>query len=526
MERPPHLAPLSEEERVVHFLSRFTLGPTPALVQQVGEMGIEKWLDAQLASGREGPRTGGEERRWESLESLAMTNREVLDNYVLRVNDSMTEEERKQRRRLRGVPARELRDSVLLRGVYSGAHVHEVLADFFRNHFCVAVDKGRVRYFASEYEREVLRPGAIGALGPFREFLGATAKHPAMLEYLDNHVSRRPPTKAELKKIELKVRAATKSKEQGKEASDIAAQRGLNENYARELLELHTLGVDNYYTQDDVENVALALTGWSIQDKDAEPVTFLFRPEMHSTEDKKVLRKVIHKDRKEGVNEGEEMLDILARHRGTAHFIAWKLCRHFVNDDPDEKMVERIAKVFSHSKGDLPLVYRAIVADDEFFAPRNYRAKFKRPFEFVTSALRATGADVQGCRGLHRALKAMNEDVYLCDDPTGYYDQAEAWLDPGAFALRWKFARDLISGRIEDVSIPEELWSDVGSSDTEDWIDNLSRRVLPGGVGARTRSVLDGMARRYFETHFRLQPQELCIDVLGVILGSPEFQEQ
>ncbi len=517
--RREDLPPLTERQRVVHFLRRFSPGCTPELMSEVSGVGIEEWLDRQLADRVE-PAVELD-RRLASLGSIDLSSAEVFRRYVKPITPDASPEERRARNKLRNIPSREVRDGVLYHAVYGPNHVREVASDFFRNHFCVAVDKGAVKYFATEYEREVIREGSFGS---FRHILGASAKHPAMLTYLDNEVSRRPPTKAELKAIEIRRRLETDSKEQGQEASDIAAQRGLNENYARELLELHTLGVDNYYTQSDVEEVARALTGWTIEKGGNEPMRFKFHPDMHCGDNKQVLHKMIRRDWKDPQAEGEQVLDLLAEHRGTADFIAWKLCRFFVRDDPPEGIVKRVAAVFRKTDGDLCATYRAIAADSEFFAPEHYGAKFKRPFEFVVSALRATRADIQHCAGLHKALAAMNENLYLCKDPTGYYDQAEAWLDPGALAVRWKFAKDLVAGKIEGVRVPRAMY--VGLEDArEEYLKlELVRRVLPAGVSARTSRVLSTMIAEHSRSKESLRKAVPAL--LGVILASPDFQEQ
>ena len=512
------LPQLTEQERVLHFLRRFSLGPTPALLEEVGAKGIRPWLDEQI----EDQLQPGEAllARLAELTTLELSNREIVDQYLKPVPDKATPEERAELARLRKLPAEDLRTSVIYQAVYQPNQVREVAADFFRNHFCVAVDKGVVAQLAVGYERDVIRSRVFGS---FRDILGASAKHPAMLVYLDNAHSRRQPTKAELKEIEMNERLRTKSKELGLEASGIAAQRGLNENYARELLELHTLGVDNYYTQQDVEEVARALTGWTIQSDALQPLDFLFRSAMHCDGDKKILRQVIGESWKDPQSEGERVLDLLAGHKGTADFIAWKLSRHFVRDDPSPKLVDRIASVFHESEGDLPSLYRAIVDDPEFFAPENYGAKFKRPFEFVVSALRVTGAEIEGCNAVLGALRGMDEDLYTCKDPTGYYDQAEAWLDPGALAARWKFASDLALGRVGKVRIPDAFYAELEGAEPRALREELQHRVLPGGVGPRTSAALDEVVAKRPEGS---KPRRLANTLLGVMLGSPEFQEQ
>jgi uncharacterized protein (DUF1800 family) len=516
---PRGTAPLTDEQRVLHFLRRFTLGPTPASIAEVGAKGIRAWLDQQIAGEVEAD--AALRARLADMRTWGLSSGELVADFAPPIPDTATGEERAELARLRTIPPLELRTAVLLQAVHDPNQVREAAADFFRNHFCVAIDKGLVAQLATSYERDVIRARVFGS---FRAMLGASAKHPAMLVYLDNVISRRPPTKAELKEIEMDERLRTKSRDLGLAARSIAAQRGLNENYARELLELHTLGADNYYTQADVEEVARALTGWTIESDASLPLDFRFRNELHCSGDKRVLRTVIGESWKDPVSEGERVLDLLAEHKGTADFMAWKLCRHFVRDDPPGGMVARVAAVFRREKGDLPALYRAIVDDEEFFAPENFGAKFKRPFEFVVSALRVTGAEIESCTGLLGALKGMDEDLYDCKDPTGYYDQAEAWLDTGALAARWKFARELAEGRLAGVAVPASFYAGLEQATPGALKDELLRRVLPGGVGARTAAALAAVAGgpgRARASRARLAPT-----LLGVMLGSPEFQEQ
>jgi uncharacterized protein (DUF1800 family) len=514
---------LTQTQKVHHFLNRFSLGATPALMRDVERKGIDFWFDAHLAGVvRENPFLV---RRLDAFSSLKMSSREIVEEFAPPLPANATLKDRQERNRLRNIPRNELRDATVLRAVYSSQQVHEAAVDFFRNHFCVAVDKGRVRYYATEYEREVIRRRVFGRFG---NMLHASAKHPAMLVYLDNVVSRRPATKAELKVIELRVRAKTKSKDAGKEASEIASQRGLNENYARELLELHTLGVDNYYTQRDVENVAAALTGWTVSGGKENAHVFEFRNAMHVQGNKHVLGRTLAREKKSPVEEGERVLDMLVEHKGAARFLSWKLCRWFVNDDPSDDMVTRIAEVFRSSKGDLSTVYRAIVKDPAFFKAANYRTKLKRPYEFVVSALRATGADIHRCNGIHRALRDMSEDLFLCKDPTGYYDQAEAWQDPGAFAVRWKFAHDLARNKLPGVFVPMALYRGLVDRPVEQWNDVLAERLLPVPLDRSTSRAIDRvLAGHAFAASTPAdRVTELAPMIVALILGSPDFQQQ
>ncbi len=434
-----------------------------------------------------------------------------------------TPKEIRARNRLRNIPVGELKNSVLYRSILGKRQVQEVMADFWRNHFNIEAKKGSCRYLIVTWERDVIRKGVFSDFG---DFLMSTAKHPAMLVYLDNYISRKPLSKQELKAVARKVRQKTKSRKKGEDAADIAKQRGLNENYARELLELHTLGVDNYYKQKDVIEVAKALTGWGITTNRDKYVGFTFHGGLHASGDKVVLRKRIREQKKKPVREGEMVVERLARHRGTSEFIAWKLCRFLVDDNPPPAMVRRVAAAFQRAKGNLPEVYRAILHDPDFFDSKHFQSKFKRPFEFLVSTIRVTGAEIRSPRGLVASLTSMSEPLYDCVDPTGYYDQAEAWNDPGVMALRWKFAMDFVRGKIKGVSIPKSFYADLRPDLPQVWKDQLAKKVLPAGLSERTSEAMDRKIREYIENNPLPEIKQLAPLILGMLLGAPEFQRQ
>ena len=520
----PAPQPLSETERIVHLLQRFAFGPTPAAIDEVRAVGIDAWMEARLApTFQESGKLTALLARFETLDldcaALAARMREQP-----RGDTPKARAELNQRR---NQPARELRQAVLLRAVYANNQLQETVADFFRNHFNICLEKDQIRTIATDWERTALRANLFG---DFHTLLSATAKHPAMLLYLDNHLSRRPPSEQELREIERNTRRRTGSRERGEEAAEIARQRGLNENYARELLELHTLGVDNYYTQRDVIEVAKVLTGWTVGLRGGSG-GFAFRADMHCTGDKTVLGRTIEADRKAPLAEGEAVLRLLADHPGTARFLAWKLCRHFVTDAPSDALVERIAKAFRKADGDLPTVYRALVADPEFFARANYASKFKRPFEFLVSALRVTEAQIEnaGPRGesLARYFGELCEPLYACDDPTGYYDHADAWCDPGAMAVRWRFATDLAEDRIRGVRMDAAaVFADLDPAVPTGWIEPLVARITPGGIGRTTRAALEKVVLAHQPGDRRADPRRLWRGLVAILLGSPEFQRQ
>lgn len=517
--------PLSERERIHHALSRFTFGMTPELMAHVEKIGLPAWLKEQLAAKADEPQVLQDHLA--KLEALDLSNQAILKNYNLRgpsLSNRLTAEERKEFervQRMREVPRQQLRDAVLLRAVYSRNQLLQVASDYWRNHFNVDVEKGNVRYFGLTYERDVIQ---AEALGTFAAMLNKQARHPAMLVYLDNFVSRATP-RQELMQAGREALAKSRDYAVALQAIDIARMRGLNENYGRELMELHTLGVDNFYNQDDVIRVAEALTGWTIQQDPSRPIEFTFRADMHASEPRLILKQKIPAFPNEPEKEGQAVLDLLARHRGTAKFICYKLCRYFVNDHPDQSMVDRVARVFRQgNKTDLKATYQAIVNDDEFYAPHNYQAKFKRPFEFVVSALRITQCEISSTEDIHRILEAMSEPLYRCEDPTGYYDQADAWRDPGVMAPRWQFGMGLGMGWIRGVRIPDSFWEGLEPNNPVQWKQELTKRILPGGCTEKTSEALDKIVEKY--AAYNPKPEQLGRYIVGILLGSPEFQRQ
>lgn len=509
---PPDVGELTTTERIHHVLNRFSFGAAPGQVDEIRQTGLEGWFEAQLGElDEESEALTGQLAK---LGSLSLTNQQILRQYR---GDGQTNS------RLRSVPRQELKDAVLLRSVYGANRLLEVASDFFRNHLNVDVNKNSVRYFATEYEREVIRRHALGKFG---DMVMSSARHPAMLVYLDNALSRRPKSDQELRQIERRVKRSTGSKSRALESVEIAKQRGLNENYARELLELHTLGVDNHYTQKDIIEMARALTGWTVQNDSSRPVTFQFRPDMHVHGDRRVLKGVIEKDQDNPVTEGERAIQRVLKHPGTADFLSFKLCRYFVSDRPSEKTVDRVSDVFRDTRGELGTVYRSIFADPEFFSRSSYLSKFKRPFEFVVSALRVTGARVTETRRLHDVLRSLSEPIYECEDPTGYHDQAEAWNDPGVMAGRWRFAMDLVRGKLRGVRIPATFYDGLHAPIPMAWKNQLAPRVLACRMSRRTSDAVDEIVRRHLDADKGAEVHRLAPLVLGMLLGSPEFQRQ
>jgi uncharacterized protein (DUF1800 family) len=343
------------------------------------------------------------------------------------------------------VLVRDLEEGKLLRAVYSNRQLEEVLTDFWYNHFNVFLDKGADRYLVTEYERDVIRPHV---LGKFRDLLEATAKSPAMLFYLDNWQSvspNLPPFRAPANR----------------------PRRGLNENYGRELMELHTLGVDGGYTQKDVTEVARCFTGWTIN-RPQLGGGFAFNRRLHDEGEKTVLGVRIPAGG--GIGDGEKVLDILAHHPSTAHFLSKELAERFVADDPPEPLVNRMAQVFLKTGGDLRAVMKTMLDSKEFWSQGAYRNKIKSPLELVASAVRAVNGEVDFAFPLANQVAQLGQPLYRKVEPTGYSNVSREWLNSAGLLARMNFALQIANGRMPGVKIettngepPAELAASLGS---------------------------------------------------------------
>ena len=519
---PADVAAQQERAVVEHVLSRMTFGPTPGQVEAVLAEGWQAWARRQLQPGMidDGAVKAHVAETWPTLR---MSPTEVLLRYrPPYAENPPTLEMIRERQRLEGKLRAQLPSSVLYRAVYSERQFNEVICEFWRNHFNVNQMKDDVGMFANSYEEGVIRAHAFGK---FENMLAASAKHPAMLIYLDNYVSQAPLSEGEERKLE---RLAGRDSRAGRA---LARHRGLNENYARELLELHTFGVDKGYTQRDVTELARVLTGWTIGWTDKygrlvdgpgkyEPgeVTygFHFRKDVHDADEKVLLGRPFGRRGYEG--DGDLVLHGLGTHANTAYFISKKLCRHFVNDNPPEPLVRRVAGVFMQTGGDLPRVYAAVILSPEFIDEANRRAKFKTPMEFVVSTLRATGAEIEYDRETLHAIGRMGQPIYRQEDPTGYADAAEAWLDPGVLVYRWSYALKLAAGKVEGVDLDADALglNELKGKSPEAMLAALEPRIVPAGLSVRTRSAVLTELKRDADAKL----------ALGLLLGSPEFQQQ
>ena len=467
------MALLSEDQRFIHFLNRTSFGPTLEDVQRVNRLGISSYLDEQLDPETiPDPRV---EEKLAALKTIRLSSRELLDLYP----PPRLAPQQGAMAQMQGPRTIifELQLARLLRAVYSRRQLYEVMVDFWSNHFNVFSGKGADRWLTTSYDRDTIRPNALGR---FRDLLLATAKSPAMLFYLDNWLSISP-----------NASVATRPPNN--------RNRGINENYARELMELHTLGVDGGYTQKDVQEVARCFTGWTIQRPRSE-AEFLFNPRLHDNGAKTVLGTAIPAGG--GMDDGLKVIDLLARHPYTARFVATKLARRFVADDPPPALVSAAAEAFRRSDGDIRVVVRTIIDSPQFFASEFYRGKVKKPLEFVASALRIAGADTRITPALLRYLARMGEPLFLAQAPTGYADTANTWVSPDMLLTRINFATDLAANKLPGSRLRSEMANNP---------QGLARLIAPEGLSPATQAAV---------------AEAKANDAVALLLAAPEFQRR
>lgn len=560
---------LTEDQKIMHVLNRLGFGARPGDVQKVKAMGIQKYIDSQLDPSKIDDSVA--ENKVKRLEIFDMSTADVFAKYpnpgalLRRLDDAdkkkqpqqqpadvaeMTDAERSERQQklqeyykeYNLKPAGQLMPQIVsnrvLRAVYSERQLQEVMVDFWQNHFNVFSGKGAVRWLIPSYERDVIRKNA---LGNFKDLVIGTAESPAMLFYLDNFESVAPNVNTPARpqgplqqamqtgKLTPQQRERIK-KNQGLTDAELdqriknaqananrvqqRAKRGLNENYARELMELHTLGVDGGYTQKDIVEVARAFTGWTIADprgyrsaaaddiegKDnkqlqriqrlagvpdnIESGQFYFNERDHDKGVKTVLGQKIDEG---GMKDGLKVIDILVNSDATAKFIARKLAVKFVSDNPSKELVDRVATAFHRSGGDIKTTLRAIFNDKEFFAPENYRAKIKTPFELAVSSIRAIGADTNSSPAFIAMLNKLGEVPYGYQAPTGYPDMAEDWVNTGALLERLNFAVAVASNRIPGTVVNLKGFE---AADRGKILDRAVSQILDGDISPATRSSL------------------------------------
>jgi len=593
---------LSEDEAILHALNRLGFGPRPGDVDGVKQMGLQQWIEKQLnpdkiddsalqarlerfptlsmsasklldefpqpkqaakqaGLSREEYQKQREERR-KAQESAQMQdgdkpNTDANDRTVNPDDNGKSAQAGGSKRQGFGggdpnnppmrleearTPQRiiaELSMAKMTRAVYSERQLYEEMVDFWFNHFNVFAGKGADRWLLTSYERDVIRPHAMGK---FKDLLYATAKSPAMLFYLDNWLSADPKAfermQQELAQRRQRFygmygmgdpfgfgRLGRRPRPQGQQNKQ-KRERGLNENYARELMELHTLGVDGGYTQQDVIEVARCFTGWTMRAPRRDP-EFYFDDRLHDPGTKMVLGHKIHAG---GMKDAEEVLDILVHHPSTAKFISTKLARHFVSDNPPPALVDRMAKRFLETDGDIRAVLHTMISSPEFWSREAYRAKIKKPFELVASAARAVRADVDVPLPLVMWTARIGEPLYQCQPPTGYSDKAETWVNTGALLNRLNFSLALAGNRMRGTRV--DVASLLGADAATDPRASLERAIqvlLTNQASPQTRSTLEKQLSDPQVLQAKLDDPVKQVDVsmiAGLVLGAPEFQRR
>jgi uncharacterized protein (DUF1800 family) len=422
----------------------------------------------------------------------------------------------------------ELAMAKVTRAIYSERQLQQIMDDFWFNHFNVFAGKGEDRYYLTSYERDVIQPHT---LGKFKDLVEGTAKSPAMLFYLDNFLSA-DPNAAQRLAAERAMRQQMRNGRFGMPPRPVNPQqakkneRGLNENYGRELMELHTLGVDGGYTQKDVTEVARCFTGWTI-DKPREYADFKFDEKVHDPNPKIVLGKKIHAG---GMKDGEQVIDMLVRHPSTAKFISTKLARRFVSDTPPPALVARMAQTFQSSDGDIRAVMHTMIWSPEFWSREAYRSKIKTPYELVVSAVRALGTDVGTPMPLVQWVNRIGEPLYQCQPPTGYADKADAWVNTGALLNRLNFSLTLAGNKIRGSrSDVNSLLGIDSAAEPKSALERTVQVFLGGQAGPTTVETLEKQLDNPQVVQAKLDDPVKQVDlgvVTGLVLGAPEFQRR
>jgi len=572
---------LPADQQIIQALSRLTFGPKPGDALKVRAIGLDNWIDQQLHP----------EKIDDSAIEQFVAKYSVLhqDQNALLQQYAQQQRERQQVRRERADSTRvmsaadsmamrqqlqqqfnltrqvvtQLQSSRVARAVASDRQLQEVMTDFWENHFNIYAQKGGPEpYYLTDFDENVIRPHA---LGKFRDLLEAVAKSPAMLFYLDNARSMADSTRPTLaarngggfRVMPMRrggvggalgaMRAAQQMQRQQQQRQ--RQRQGLNENYGRELLELHTLGVDGGYTQQDVINVARAFTGWTIQPP-AQGGGFVFRPQAHDAGDKIVLGHKLAAGR--GMDDAEDVLDILAKSPATAHFISFKLARRFVSDSPSKALVDHAAQVYLKTDGDIREVMRAIITSPEFFSQQAFHSKVKTPFEVVVSAMRSLNAAPDSTPRSAQVIAFLGQPIFGHQAPNGWPETSDAWMNTGAILNRINFGMAAAAGRLPGADIRALPALDtLRSAPREKQVDAVVATILNGMVSPDTRAVLlsgehpmlangagtsamqdiaragaaGGRRAALQGRGFANVPQLTGLpQIVGLALGSPEFQ--
>jgi uncharacterized protein (DUF1800 family) len=548
-------AGLNTDQKIIHLLNRIGFGPRPGDIERVKKMGVDKYIDLQLHPERiDDPAI---EAKLANYPSLRMSLAEVQEKYpppqvlgrqlglrqgkntpVLPPGEGADENTRREYRQqvnayyqennLRPPQflLQELQAQKIIRAAYSERQLQEVMTDFWFNHFNIFWAKNLDRNLTTDYEMSVIRPHTMGK---FKDLLMATAKSPAMLVYLDNFQSMSPDAKVpdprQMRRQsagqrrpgaqrrgfgnprlndpnyrdpqndrEMQRDQMTEQQRQAQVPNGLRNRKpGINENYAREIMELHTLGVEGGYTQKDVQEVARCLTGWTL-DRPRQGTEFVFRSFMHDNNEKTVLGHRIPAGG--GIKDGEMVVDILAHHPSTAKFISTKLVRRFVSDTPPQSLVDRVATMYTKTEGDIREMLRTIITSPEFNSKEAHRAKIKSPFELAVSAVRALGAEVTVPVQTAQFIAKMGQPLYLYQAPTGYPDRADQWVNTGALLERLNFGLALTTNKVRGASFDvKRAAGGIELSDKQRVMEKAIAALLNGDISTQTRTVLDKQLR-------------------------------
>ena len=600
-------AGLTDRQAAAHLLGRLTYGATPEDIDKAVKMGLENWLELQLAAKQPDESLA---KMLHSYDAINLSNAEVLNRYpkgnqVLRMaqsegfisKDSVVTNKKAYREKLQlymkqkgFLPQQELFrqfiNQKILRAAYTENQLQEILTDFWFNHFNVSLNKNQCAEFVPAYERDVIRPNA---LGDFETLLIATAKSPAMLFYLDNFSSMAPSNEESQPAMQAPLRPAVQGSLPKRPAMQRLQQRkksqGLNENYAREVMELHTLGVDGGYTQQDVTQAARVLTGWTIYPMSGYGAgaamknlvnrlgednlkkrgfvrdgDFMFAANRHDNGEKVVLGKKFPAGR--GYEEGVELLKMLSSHPSTARFISRKIAVRFVSDNPPQSLVNKMARTFQENGGNIKQVIITMVSSPEFWSTEALRQKTKSPFELAISAVRSLNAEIKQPYQLYQWVSKMGQKLYYYQAPTGFPDNGQYWINTGSLLNRMNFGLALSAEKIPGIKVdlarlnsnkePESadaalrVYSELIMPERE--LDATLKRLTPMlkdpaisekiEQAAAAKATVSGEMNTLtnedavIEDNVKPAPMSkaasnmMLAQVVGVIIGSPEFQRK
>ncbi|MFL5630739.1 MAG: DUF1800 domain-containing protein [Gemmatimonadaceae bacterium] len=507
---------LPADHQIIQALNRLTFGPKPGDALKVRAIGLDKWIDQQLHP--EKVNDAALDQFVAGYSALNQNQNDLLRDYTeqqrarraakrergdttkaMGVDDIAAMRQLRQQANSRREVITQLQSSRVARAVASERQLQEVMTDFWENHFNIYAAKGAPEpYYLVDFDQNVIRPNA---LGKFRDLLEAVAKSPAMLFYLDNARSMADSSRPTLAGGGRRQAGDIRRRMGGALGAMRAAQQmqrqqqlpqrqrqGLNENYGRELLELHTLGVDGGYTQQDVINVARAFTGWTIKPP-AQGGGFIFRPQVHDAGEKVVLGHKLAADR--GMEDAEDVLDIVARSPATARFISLKLARRFVSDSPSKALVDHAAQVYLKTDGDIREVLRAIITSPEFFSQQAFRSKVKSPFEVVVSAMRALNAAPDRTPRAAQVIAYLGQPIFGHQAPNGWPETGESWMNTGAILNRINFGMAVAAGRLPGADISAlPVLDTIGAAPRDKQVDAVVATILNGMVSPDTRAVL------------------------------------